>query len=46
MINETQDNIQTQNKDAEKIDEPKLLQIGRKHTQNRRSATKTQNGAI
>jgi hypothetical protein len=45
-IKETQDKIQTQNKDAEKIEDPRLLGIGRKDTQKGRSTTKTQDGAI
>jgi hypothetical protein len=45
-IQETQDKIQIQNKDAEKIKDPRLLQIGRKDMRNRGSATKTQYGAI
>jgi hypothetical protein len=32
MIKATQDKIQTQNKDVEKIGESRLLQIGRKDT--------------
>jgi hypothetical protein len=46
MIDETPNEIQTRNKDAEKIDDPRLLRIGRKDTQKGRSATKTQDGAI
>jgi hypothetical protein len=46
MIDETPNEIQTQNKDAEKIEDPRLLRIGRKDTQKGRSATKTQDGAI
>jgi hypothetical protein len=41
MIKETPNEIQTRNKDAEKIEDPRLLQIGRKDTQKGRSATKT-----
>jgi hypothetical protein len=32
-VDETPNDIQTQNKDAEKIDDPRLLRIGRKDTQ-------------
>jgi hypothetical protein len=34
MMKETQDKIQTQNYYAEKIEDPRLLQIGRKDTRN------------
>jgi hypothetical protein len=42
IIKATQDKIQTQNKDAEKSDDLRLLRIRRKDTQKGRSATKTQ----
>jgi hypothetical protein len=46
MMKETQDNIQTLNYyAAEKIEDPRLLPIGRKNRR-KRSATKTQYGAI
>jgi hypothetical protein len=41
MINNAQNEIQTRNKDAEKIEDPRLLWNGRKDTQKGRSATKT-----
>jgi hypothetical protein len=41
MTNETPNEIQTRNKDAEKIEDPRLLRIGRKETQKGRPATKT-----
>jgi hypothetical protein len=45
-INENPNKIQTQNKDAGMIEDARLLRIGRKDTRNRRSTTKTQDGAI
>jgi hypothetical protein len=45
MMKETQDKIQTLNYYAEKIEDPRLLQIGRKIRETR-STTKTQNGVI
>jgi hypothetical protein len=41
MINTTRNKIQTQNKDAEKIEDPGLLRIGRKDMQKGQLATKT-----
>jgi hypothetical protein len=41
-INNTRKEIQTRNKDAEKIEDPRLRRIGRKDTQKGRSATKNQ----
>jgi hypothetical protein len=45
-INETQDKIQIQNYYAEKIEEPRLQQIGRKDTRKDDQRLKLKNAAI